>query len=228
MKIALIMNHNSYAGREYASKMIDNDIEFDILSIGNYPEVNAIEEERCNGLWKAISLQKIVKKRNCYNFTRISGEDIITFLQSRNYDLGIQGGTGIIKKDLISKFKLGIINFHPGDLPYYRGCSAPEWQIYEGKPIISTCHLVDENIDTGSIYKKKKLLDGTDSTYYELRSNIYPLTANFVTEVIKEILSMGQNKFLSSLVMQDESKAKYRKYIGDDKINLLKKRLLNT
>lgn len=225
MKIALIMNHNSYVGREYASRMIDNNIKFDILSIGDYPSINKIEEDRCGGLWSPPSFKKIIKKRKVYNFSNLSCKSIINFLQSENYSLGIQGGTGIIKKNLIIRFKIGILNFHPGDLPYYRGCSAPEWQIHEDNPIISTCHLVDEGIDTGPIYKKKKLLKGINSTYHELRSDIYPLTANFVVEVLEKLLSTGEEEFFSSLYTQDESKAKYRKYIGDHKIPLLKEKL---
>ena len=64
----------------------------------------------------------------------------------KKYDLGIQGGTSIINKEVFDKYKLGILNFHPGLLPQYRGCSAPEWQIYENKNVLASCHIIDEGI----------------------------------------------------------------------------------
>ena len=36
IKIALIMNQNNYAGREYLSKLTD--LQIDVISIGEYPE----------------------------------------------------------------------------------------------------------------------------------------------------------------------------------------------
>tara|TARA_B110000046_G_C12872275_1_gene346546 strand:- start:399 stop:566 length:168 start_codon:yes stop_codon:yes gene_type:complete len=52
---------------------------------------------------------------------------------------------------------LGILNFRPGLLPKYRGCSAPEWQIYEGEKIYSICHIIGKDFDTGDILEVKEL-----------------------------------------------------------------------
>lgn len=73
------------------------------------------------------------------------------------YDLGIQGDTGILKSDIINKFNLGLINFHPGDLPKYIDCSAQEWQLCENNDIISTYHLIDQWIVTGPVLAKPEL-----------------------------------------------------------------------
>ena len=133
------------------------------------------------------------------------------------YDICIQGGTGLINKKLISSFNLGIINFHPGDLPYYRGSSAPEWQLWENKPIVSTCHLVDEGIDSGPIFEKRVLKINTES-YFSFRATIYPETAKFVGDVIQKIQKKIINKKDIIFTNQNNLKAKYRKYIGQDKI----------
>ena len=50
-------------------------------------------------------------------------------------------------------FNIGIINFHP-ETSFYRGCSAPEWQLLEENEIICTAHFIDEGIDTGEIIEK--------------------------------------------------------------------------
>ena len=40
MKIALIMNENSYAGREYLSGLFKNNIKIDVIQIGKFSTKN--------------------------------------------------------------------------------------------------------------------------------------------------------------------------------------------
>lgn len=219
MKIAIIMNHNSYLGREYIQALKKADIHVDIISIGNYPSRNAGEDKRCRMLWNPIPFEKAIKDLSHFNFNSLKEVELVNFLKKQKYDLGIQGGTGIISKSIFDKFKLGILNFHPGNLPGYRGCSAPEWQIYERFPVVATCHLIDEKVDTGPIYKKKKLsLDYRN--YSNMRASIYPEISKFVIEIVSEIMSAG--KLSHALRKQNEKKAVYRKYIGEDKIDEIK------
>jgi methionyl-tRNA formyltransferase len=225
MKIALLMNKNAYAGREYLQQLKNAGLYVDIIAIGDYPEENRIEDERCNGLWKPKRMEDLVSELELFSFASLKADDLQDHLLRREYDIGILGGTGILKSTVIERFGLGIFNFHPGDLPGYRGCSAPEWQIIEGKDVVSTCHLVDEGIDTGKIYAKKVL--GLDySSYNTMRATVYPETAKFMVCIIKSIISHGG--FLRELIAQNETEALYRKYIGDDRIkeidNILSKR----
>ena len=46
--------------------------------------------------------------------------------EKRKYDLGIILGSRIIK-NIINKFKIGILNMHPGILPYNRGLDTHKW-----------------------------------------------------------------------------------------------------
>tara|TARA_Y100000031_G_scaffold4689_1_gene5815 strand:+ start:2065 stop:2748 length:684 start_codon:yes stop_codon:yes gene_type:complete len=219
VKILLLQNSNSYAGREYLQALNETFIFLDVVSIGDFPEVNSLEEERCSGKWKPKAFAELIKHEGMeYRFKSLTDEKFLNFLQSKKYDFGIQGGTGILRQSTIEKFRYGILNFHPGDLPKYRGCSAPEWQIVEGKPVICTCHIIDEGIDTGAIYKKKKLLLDV-SNYYDFRSGIYPEIAKFVVDVIEELITNKGDNF--HLKEQDESKAIYRKFIGHSVIEQL-------
>jgi methionyl-tRNA formyltransferase len=209
------MNENSYAGREYLTALKNGNISVDVISIGSFPEVNESEEIRCSGLWQPTPMNELQKYFSIFRFSSLKDEYLIQFLDAKKYDLGIQGGTGILKSNVISRFRMGILNFHPGDLPTYRGNSAPEWQLSEKKATISTCHLIDEGIDSGPIIAKKKLRCATES-YHAFRSSLYPLTAAFMVEVISSLVS-GQATEVKGEV-QDESKAIYRKYIGDENI----------
>jgi methionyl-tRNA formyltransferase len=58
----------------------------------------------------------------------------------------------VIRGDLLAIPRDGIINFHNGPLPRYRGVNSPSWAIINGEQNHGvTWHLVDENIDTGDI-----------------------------------------------------------------------------
>ena len=221
-RISLIMNQNSYSGREYLFHLKNSNIKVDVLSIGNFPKRNRIEDERCGGLWKPESQKFLLKYHDFFFFDSLKSKKLVDFLNYKNYDIGIQGGTGIISNLIIKKFKLGILNFHPGLLPKYRGCSAPEWQIYEGEKVYSTCHLIDKNIDTGDILKVKRL-DISKKSYQEFRASIYIETSKFVVKMIEEIIS---NKgFKKKPYKQNEKHARYLKFIGEEKINFIKKNI---
>lgn len=222
MKFAIIMNDNSYVGREYLKVFKNKKIDLDVICIGTYPVENAIEDERCNKLWKPPYFEDVSENRKVYRFDSLNSEEIFDFFENKRYDVGIQGGTGILKKKLIDTFKYGILNFHPGDLPQYRGCSAPEWQLFENRPIVCTCHLVDEGIDTGNIYKKK-VLNVDKKDYHIMRSQIYIEISKFVYEVVTSL----KEDFVDECVRQNEDVAIYRNYIGEEKINYIIQKMHN-
>ena len=218
MKVAIIMNDNSYAGREYLSELSNKNIRIDVINIGNFPERNINEDKRCGNLWNPVSVKSLRSFHDFHDFNSLKSISLLKFLKNKNYELGIQGGTGILKYNIISSFKFGILNFHPGDLPFFRGCSAPEWQLFENRPVISTCHLIDEGIDTGPILMKKELIVSMNS-YESFRASIYPQTSIFVSEVIQDLIN---NKLELKYKIQNEDTAVYRKYIGNESILELK------
>ena len=222
-RIALLMNRNSYAGRQYLSNLTNFGI--DVITVGNFSETDNQEDERCGNLWKPTKEDNLKKYFKFYNFKNLKSEDLKNFLKEKKYKICIQGGTGILKTEIIQSFSLGILNFHPGDLPRYRGCSAPEWQIYERNEVICTCHLIDKGIDTGDIVSKK-VLNVDLQSYNSFRASIYPEIAIFVAEVLIKIKK--DPSIISNAAKQSEDLAKYRKYIGQERILLIDKELKAT
>lgn len=219
MKIALIMNQNSYCGREYLDRLRQNNIVVDVIEIGTFPEVNKVENERCQSFWIPVGSKELEDYFPFHKFESLKSPELLEFLANQQYDLGLQGGTGILRRPVIESFNLGILNFHPGNLPQYRGCSAPEWQIFEEKPIFCTCHLVDEGIDTGRIIDKTILSTDTDS-YEKCRATIYPRTADFLVDIVKKYVE--KNAHPHEPQVQNEDEAQYREYIGAEKIEFIK------
>ena len=216
-KIALIMNQNCYSGREYLSHL--KDIDIDVISIGKYPEFDKDEEERCGNYWKPETEEVLSQHFEFFNFESLKSNELEEFLLSKNYDLGIQGGTGILRPNIINLFKKGLLNFHPGDLPKYRGCSAPEWQLFDKKEIVCSAHIIDIGIDSGAILAKKVLNIRLESYEY-FRASIYPEVSKFVREIILDLLK--SDILILNAISQDEDIAIYRDYIGYDRIQKLK------
>lgn len=216
-KIAIIMNDNGYVGRTYLGEINKNGLyNIDVISIGTYSDVCALEEKRCNGLWNPRPMDEVASGHRLFKFESTKSQELLSFLKENEYDYLIQGGTGILGKELIDCVKIGILNFHPGDLPLYRGCSAPEWQIVEKRPVVCTCHFIDEGIDTGAIYRKT-VLSLDMKSYYTMRATVYTQIANFMCSIIKEL----ELPIRDLCYEQDERLAVYRKYIGDDRIEWL-------
>jgi len=89
-------------------------------------------------------------------------------LEKLQPDLGVLGGTRIIKKSILEIPRDGMLNSHPGLLPDVRGSASPAWSVYYDIPIGSTCHFIDPNIDTGDIVGRRVIPVHRGDTYEKL------------------------------------------------------------
>ena len=217
-KIALLSQHNGYIGREYAKALIDAKIQFYYFQFGNNEESDEIEDHRCGGLWSAPRIQDLIGCRKL-QFKSLQSNQFREFIVKNKIKLAIQGGVGeIIKQEVIDIFSDGILNFHPGDLPYYRGSSTPEWQIYHRKDVVCTCHFIDKGIDTGDIIEKK-VLNVNKKSYEQMRASIYPLIAKFVVEIASNYIREVKLK------RKSQGEGVTWPYIGSEKIKEISKRM---
>ena len=101
----------------------------------------------------------------------------------------------------------GVINIHPGKLPEYRGCSAVEWAILYDDQIFNTVHYMEEEYDTGPIIKTESYEFPFNSTYVDIRSEVYIKGINLLCTVLKNL----QNESFSykDAQKQNDLKAKY-------------------
>lgn len=94
----------------------------------------------------------------------------------------------IISKQVINKFNKGIINFHGGPLPEYRGSSNHIFAILnEEKKFGPTLHFIDEGIDTGNIITTKMFEISEDDTGYTLFQKTLNLGKELFYDLIKKI-----------------------------------------
>lgn len=73
----------------------------------------------------------------------------------------------LIKEDVINRFEKGILNFHGGFLPRWRGLNIPTHVIMEGATQSgATLHYLDKDIDTGPILARQSFAVDNQMTAY--------------------------------------------------------------
>src|SRR5436190_9524122 len=85
----------------------------------------------------------------------IHSEEALTFVRSRNADLGLVFGTRILKPALYNIPKQGSINIHKRKVPDYRGGGAVGlWELLDDqKEIGITVHRVEAKVDVGGVIR---------------------------------------------------------------------------
>ncbi len=90
-------------------------------------------------------------------------------------ELGIILGARILSKSIISSFKLGIINTHPGLLPSNRGLDNLEKAILKKIPQGVTTHFIDSRIDMGRCIDASILNIYEDDSFAEIQMRLNEL-----------------------------------------------------
>ena len=115
-----------------------------------------------------------------------SDEHCMPYLESRNTDLLVLGGTRIIRGKLLAHPRDGTINAHPGLLPECRGSASPAWSVYHDIPIGSTTHFCDDGIDTGDLLLRREIAVHRGATYEDLCYDTLVLAATLMVETLQE------------------------------------------
>jgi len=94
---------------------------------------------------------------NLIETNNINDLELKNQIKKYSFDIGVSvNNPRVISKEILSLFKHGILNAHPGDLPKYRGNATPNWAIIKNKKKIPiTIHFMDEGLDSGPILIKK-------------------------------------------------------------------------
>lgn len=121
-------------------------------------------------------------------------------------DLGLSiSYNQILRRELLELPRFGVVNFHAGMLPRYRGRNVINWAIINGEEEIGlTAHLVDEGIDTGAILLQHALPIGWSDSYGDVLQRVVAALPALVADTVKLVAS-GR----AAPVPQDESAATY-------------------
>ena len=176
----------------------------------NFPisYVFSLDEEKINEVADYDPVYKTAEANNIpyKKFTRINDEDNVKIIKELNPDyIFVIGLSQLVKQDIISAAKIGVVGFHPAPLPKYRGRAANVWQQLLGeKESKSSIFFIDDGIDAGDILAQET---------YTIDDNDYAID---VCNKIDDAAVKGMRKVLTQMmdgtlkpIKQDESKATY-------------------
>jgi len=167
------------------------------------------------------NFQKYCKNHSIY-FKRVIKKRDLKKSFTKNIDLGLVFGFGLIfKKNYIDKFKHGIWNFHPGDLPKYRGRHPVTWAfLNDEKKIALSIHSINEKIDQGFLihkyYVKRNYYDDENSILKKITKKFHKeipsAIKNFFSGNIKKLSKGYYYPALFNGIKEIVSKNKNSKY----------------
>ncbi|QFU75496.1 formyl transferase [Halioglobus maricola] len=118
----------------------------------------------------------------------INAEAAVANMQALAPDLiiSIRYG-GILKNDIISIPRCGVINLHSGKLPEYRGVMATFWAMLNGEnEITATLHYIsDGTIDTGGVIAEAAVAVNYQASYLENVLSVYPGGCKLICDAVE-------------------------------------------
>jgi len=187
MKISILTTINHpFSG--FAIKQIEKEI-----NIYNIIFDSKKFSSRSQTIWNERTLGKIpyldVQKTNSIkkDFVKShNGNEMFNLIKKDKIDLLVNIGTPrILSKQIIGAPSIGVMNCHPGILPYYRGCTCVEWALYNEDPVGNTCHIMTEQIDEGPIILTEELDIKKLKNYNEIRIGIYLNSIHLIIRALK-------------------------------------------
>jgi len=142
--------------------------------------------ERIKGYRVAPSFKELLKDKKIsrYQVKNHNNEECKNILDELEPDLGVLGGTRILRNEILQIPKDGMLNSHPGILPEIRGSASPAWSVYFDIPIGSTCHFIDPNIDTGDIVARREIEVKLGDTYETLCWKTLVMAGTLMVEAV--------------------------------------------
>ena len=234
-KKIVIITAGGLNGRRLVHLLHRNGIEFDLVTI-SFPLPKKRKKESFFSFFKrfirgALANNQLLRKLKMRRLPSYpikehfvghqNGHRMLKFLREKQYDYLLMMGGGIMKDFIIETAKDGVVNAHPGLLPYIRGIDAIKHSILKDIPLAVTLHFIDVGIDTGSIINRYWLPVKENDTFHTLqeRSNhlCVAVMAKFVFDVKngENIAGTSQNEKykLGRKLRHEQSKEVARKLL---------------
>ena len=111
-------------------------------------------------------------------------DPILDVVGALDLDLLVLGGTRILRGEILSRARHGVINSHPGLLPDCRGSASPAWSIFHDIPVGATTHFCDEGVDTGDLLLRRACPVRRGMTYEDLCHGTQVLAGTLMAEAL--------------------------------------------
>jgi len=119
--------------------------------------------------------------------------DFIEKIRGLRADIGVIASAFKLSPDFISCFSTGIINFHPGILPYNRGLGAVKRAVLKDIPQGLTIHFIDHRIDAGKIIKRYVVRVKPYYTLRDINLKIHELQVKLLPHILTQVMNKNVN-----------------------------------
>lgn len=152
-----------------------------IITAKASPEFNKTQDD----------FELLAKELGCpFLFTQYLGRSAIEFIVNCKPDVGISvNWVSVISSTIIDLIPFGILNCHPGDLPYYKGNAVCNWALLAGETeIVVTIHkMVPKELDSGAIYCQQRFKVSEESDISDFVKFWESVTPNLFLEALKKL-----------------------------------------
>ncbi|HRQ40436.1 MAG TPA: methionyl-tRNA formyltransferase [Chloroflexota bacterium] len=123
----------------------------------------------------------------CYHGIKVSSEDGMTLLQDLAPDLILVATfKQILKTNVLTLPKLGVVNLHPSLLPQYRGPCPSSAALLNGDTVTGiTAHYITEGLDEGDILLQRELDISDVENDGQLRWRLAQLAGDMTPDVLQ-------------------------------------------
>lgn len=121
-----------------------------------------------------------------FNPDSVNSPQFIETVKTLNPDLNLSVSYDqIFKEEIIQITPQGLVNFHAGKLPFYRGRNVINWALINGEEEIGiTAHYVNGGIDTGDIIMQRILPIFWEDTYGDVLKRVVKAFPELVTDTV--------------------------------------------
>lgn len=157
----------------------------------------------CSAVIKDSFAEKGLKERNIESITIESKQQLLDLIRNTEFDVLVSNGCPyILPISQLRKRDEKYINIHPSLLPDLRGMNPVNGAILFDRPQGTTCHYMDDGIDTGAIISQTKIVEKPDIPL----DLLYQLT--FMSEA-ETFLKAYERNFEPNGVKQDQEDTIY-------------------
>jgi len=104
--------------------------------------------------FKKVGINHVIKQARGKNYNE---NDLIKLLLQNRFNIAIAYNSGLLREEILSIPKFGVICAHPALLPFGRGFSGHLQSVLLGIPMGVTVFRIDKGVDTGDIYLQEEL-----------------------------------------------------------------------
>lgn len=118
-----------------------------------------------------------------------ASSEFIEEVRTRGYALGVVFGAPILRRQLFSSPRLGMINIHQGLIPRFRGMPPAFWELYSGAEETGvSIHRVSEVLDGGDLLHQEGIPIMAGDTVEELQRQLDSLAVRIAPAVVRSVL----------------------------------------